>query len=96
MLIDTKISKKHIYEALVHNKKKGGLGYRAKFTFKWIPALDFHTPRSLTLADRTKDSGAFKHVGPEALSLVTLVITITCGINGMLGVARMATNGVSF
>ncbi|KIV99040.1 uncharacterized protein PV09_09215 [Verruconis gallopava] len=86
--IDDRINeatKKKIYDALVHNKEKGALGYKAKFTFKWIPALDFRTPPGDTKADRTKDSGALKHFGPEAVSIVTLLMTAFSAAGGVWG-----------
>jgi hypothetical protein len=79
-----KVSQKAIYDALVHDKKKGGLGYKAKFTFKWIPALDFRTSPSDTEAERVRKSGLFAHFGPEAISLTTLLLTAAFTIGGAL------------
>lgn len=78
-----------MYDVLVHNKKKGALGYKAKFTFKWIPALHFRTPAGETAEDRARNSGAFKHMGPEALSLVTLLLTASFAVGGVWHATKM-------
>ena len=73
----TKIKRirKHLYEILVEKKDKGGLGYKAKFTFKWIPdLLHASTPLGSQNEARRKDSGPFKHGGIERPALVMLVM----------------------
>lgn len=67
-------AKKRVYDAVIHNKANGGLGYKAKFSFKWIPVLGFATPREGEPAERSRQSG-LAAFGPEAVSLITLVLT---------------------
>jgi hypothetical protein len=54
----------------------GALGYKAKFSFKWIP--DFAnptTPLGVTDQERHTNSGAFQKPGLERTALVVLVST---------------------
>lgn len=68
------------------------MGYKAKFTFKWIPSLDFITQPADTAADKKADSGAFKHFSTETLSLLTLVMTTASTIGGVWYGAKLAKN----
>ena len=77
---------------VVHNKEKGALGYKAKFTFKWIPSLDFMTQPADTDADKKSSSGGFRHFNMETMSLLTLVLTTASTLGSVWYGARLARN----
>ncbi|KAK8039255.1 tat pathway signal sequence [Apiospora rasikravindrae] len=69
-----KLARRGLYELLVHNKSKGGLGYKSKFAFKWIPDLvNVETPQGAPIPGRPKMSGALRHSGVERTALITLL-----------------------
>ncbi|KAI0162945.1 tat pathway signal sequence [Pestalotiopsis sp. NC0098] len=71
-----KIARKVLYDLLVHNKKRGALGYKTKFNFKWIPDLEnTTTPLGEPVPGQAEKSGALRHVGVERTALMTLVFT---------------------
>jgi hypothetical protein len=68
--------RKSYYEYFVDNKAKGALGYKAKYTFKWIPSL-LHTttPLGTQNPEQKANSGAFHRPGLERTALLTLIFT---------------------
>ncbi|KAK8006369.1 tat pathway signal sequence, partial [Apiospora marii] len=69
-----KLARHALYELLVHNKAKGGLGYKSKFAFKWIPDLvNVETPQGAPIPGRPRTSGALRHAGVERTALLTLL-----------------------
>lgn len=67
-----------MYNLLVHDRKRGGLGYETKFSFKWIPCLqNITTPLGDPMPGRDEQLGAFKHRGVERTALLALVSTGT-------------------
>ncbi|KAK8087043.1 hypothetical protein PG994_002017 [Apiospora phragmitis] len=69
-----KLARRGLYELLVRNKSKGGLGYKSKFAFKWIPDLvNVETPQGAPIPGRPKTSGALRHAGVERTALLTLL-----------------------
>ncbi|KAK8077396.1 hypothetical protein PG996_003566 [Apiospora saccharicola] len=69
-----KLARHALYELLVHNKSKGGLGYKSKFAFKWIPDLvNVETPQGAPIPGRPKSSGGLRHAGVERNALVTIL-----------------------
>ncbi|KAH7021395.1 uncharacterized protein B0I36DRAFT_204831, partial [Microdochium trichocladiopsis] len=73
------------YELLVDNKNKGGLGYKAMFTFKWIPdLLNPTTPLGIVDATREKNSGPWRKNGVERMLTMLLVLTIASGYGAVL------------
>ncbi|VUC27297.1 unnamed protein product [Clonostachys rosea] len=71
--------KRSYYDAFVFNKKKGALGYKARFSFKWIPDLvNTTTPLGITDEERWRVSGAFGKGTIEKTALFQLLLsTIT-------------------
>lgn len=68
--------KKSYYEYFVDNKAKGALGYKAKYTFKWIPnLLHTTTPLGAQSPEQKANSGAFHRPGLERTALLTLIFT---------------------
>lgn len=68
------LARNALYELLVHNKAKGGLGYKSKFAFKWIPDLvNVETPQGAPIPGRPRTSGALRHAGVERTALLTLL-----------------------
>lgn len=66
-------TRNRLYKILVDDKSKGALGYRARFHFKWIPALaSLDTPAGKSVPDRARTSGAL-YGGIERTYLVVLV-----------------------
>ncbi|KAK6825235.1 hypothetical protein PG987_012729 [Apiospora arundinis] len=56
-----------LYELLVHNKSKGGLGYKSKFAFKWIPDLvNIETPQGEPFPGRPRRWAGCGTVGSSA------------------------------
>ena len=63
-----------LYDILVHNKEQGGLGYKAKYSFKWIPNLGVTTtPKGHTDEERRKISGVFGKGALERTALLNLL-----------------------
>lgn len=68
--------RKVLYDILVYNKERGGLGYQAKFNFKWVPNLkNVTTPLGERVSDQTQGTGALKRFGIERTALTTLAFT---------------------
>jgi hypothetical protein len=82
------VTRRVLYEILVNNKEKGGLGYKAKYSFKWIPDLrNTTTPRGASVEERSKISGAFRKGALERTALLNLLFM-------MFGVACAMYAGV--
>ncbi|KXJ87039.1 hypothetical protein Micbo1qcDRAFT_218244 [Microdochium bolleyi] len=83
-----------MYELLVNNKAKGALGYRAMFTFKWIPdLLNPTTPLGISDAERSKGSGPWRRNGIERMLTLLLVVNIAIGCGAVLGVRAVHKAG---
>ncbi|KAK8094569.1 hypothetical protein PG997_001254 [Apiospora hydei] len=91
-----KLARHGLYELLVHNKSKGGLGYTSKFAFKWIPDLvNVETPQGAPIPGRPKTSGALRHAGVERTALLTLLfVGALLGSVAWLGVRAVAGTDV--
>jgi hypothetical protein len=82
------MTREFLYEVLVNNKEKGALGYKAKYSFKWIPDLrNTTTPLGDSNEERRKISGAFGRGALERTALINLFII-------MFGVSCTAYAGV--
>lgn len=69
--------KSNYYHVFIDSKEGGGLGYRTKFTFKWIPNLvNTTTPMGETDMERHKYSGAFRKGGLERTALINVLFWI--------------------
>ncbi|KAF3025683.1 hypothetical protein E8E14_013950 [Neopestalotiopsis sp. 37M] len=98
-----KLARKVLYDLLVHNKKRGALGYRTKFNFKWVPDLqNTTTPLGEPVPGQAQKSGAFRHAGVERTALATLVFTgVILGLtiwgvwSGFRAVSNLALGGSS-
>ncbi|KAI1873393.1 hypothetical protein JX265_005015 [Neoarthrinium moseri] len=88
-----KLTRKVLYQILVHNKSKGALGYITKYNFKWIPDLkNTTTPLGDPVPGQAQKSGAFYHSGVERTALITLVVVGTVvGLTGWASL-RLANN----
>ncbi|KAH8197894.1 hypothetical protein TruAng_007946 [Truncatella angustata] len=82
-----KLVRKVLYDILVHKKEKGGLGYQAKFNFKWVPDLqNATTPLGERAPGQTQKTGAFRHSGIERTALTTLAFTgVVLGLTALGG-----------
>lgn len=68
--------RKILYEILVYNRNRGGLGYETKFYFKWIPDLqNTATPLGDQASNMHGKLGAFNRRGIERTALLTLSAT---------------------
>lgn len=76
----------------MHNRSKGGLGYKSKFAFKWIPDLvNIETPQGEPFPGRTKTLGGLRHRGVERTALLTLLfVGALLGFIAWLGVRIVA------
>ncbi|KAJ1325217.1 oxygenase MpaB family protein [Microdochium nivale] len=79
------------YELLVDNKQKGALGYKAMFTFKWVPdLLNPTTPLGVADDDRMRDSGPWRRNGIERMLTLLLVLAAASGCGAAVLGARAA------
>ncbi|ETS79461.1 hypothetical protein PFICI_09314 [Pestalotiopsis fici W106-1] len=74
-LDERNLARKVLYDLLVHNKKRGALGYRTKFNFKWVPDLQSTTtPLGEPVPGQAQKSG-IRQNGVERTAFATLVFT---------------------
>ncbi|CAI6099302.1 unnamed protein product [Clonostachys chloroleuca] len=79
--ITTNFSKKLCQDIFVQNKSLGALGYKTKFTFKWIPNLiRTTTPPGGSNDDREKHSAGFNSHLLERVALLNLMFISSVGI----------------
>jgi hypothetical protein len=88
----TQLVRKVLHEILITNKARGGLGYKTKFNFKWIPDLkNTTTPLGDPVPGQAQKSGPLRYAGVERTALMTLVFTgVVVGLAAWGGV-RAAT-----